>query len=227
MSATAPASAIEHEGLVGHNVVKSTPATSYPWGKTMSRRVVTAILGGIAGALLLLSTASACVGGPILQVAPTDAKAGAEVTLTGISFDKSLPLVVRFNALDGPILGTFPINDDRSLSATKVRIPPGTRPGSYVLVGTQLSSTGSQAVVPTRALVVVVGDGGAPVLGAPVLGEQTGRPAGLVEEKSSASLGSLALVGLGVFGVALLVAGALAFFSTDRGGETTPAKVRT
>lgn len=192
----------------------------------MSRRVITAIFGGLAGALLLLSSASACVGGPILQVAPTNAKAGAEVTLTGISFDKSLPLVVRFNALDGPILGTFPISDDRSLAATKVRIPPGTRPGNYVLIGTQPSSAGSQAVVPTRALVVVVGEGGAPVLGAPVLGEQTGRPTGLVEETSSASLGSLAAVGLGVFAVALLVAGALALFSADRGGEAASSKVR-
>jgi len=192
----------------------------------MGRRVVTAFFGGLAGVLLLLSTASACVGGPILQVAPTNAKAGAEVTLTGISFNESLPLVVRFNALDGPVLGTFTINDDRSLSATKVRIPAGTRPGNYVLIGTQPSSSGSQAVVPTRALVVVVGDGGAPVLGAPVLGEQTGRPADLLEEKSSASVGSLALVGVGVFGIALLVAGALAFFSTDR-GESTPARVRT
>lgn len=192
----------------------------------MNRRLIVVLLGGFAGALLFLSAASACVGGPILQVSPTEAKAGSEVTLTGISFDKSLPLVVRFNALDGPILGTFPVNEDRSLSATKVRVPPGTRSGSYVLIGTQPSSTGGQAVVPTRALVVVVGDGGAPVLGAPVLGEQTGRPTGLVEEKSSASLGSLALVGLGVFGIALLLAGAVAFFSTDSEAKTAPAKVR-
>ena len=190
----------------------------------MNRKVATVILGGIAGALLLLSAANACVGGPILQVSPTQVKPGGEVTLTGISFDKSLPLVVRFNALDGPILGTFPVNEDRSLPATKVSVPAGTRPGSYVLIGTQPSSTGGQAVVPTRALVVVVGDGGAPVLGAPVLGEQTGRPVGLAEEKSSASLGALALVGLGVFGIALLLAGAAAFFSTDR-GATAPARV--
>ena len=193
----------------------------------MNRRLAAVIFGGFAGALLMLATASACVGGPILQVSPTEAKAGAEVTLTGISFDKSLPLVVRFNALDGPVLGTFRINDDRALPATKVRIPAGTRPGNYVLIGTQPSSTGGQAVVPTRALVVVVGDGGAPVVGAPVLGEQTGRPADLVEEKRSASLGSLALVGLGVFAIALLLASALAFFSTDREGRTAQAQVRT
>jgi hypothetical protein len=193
----------------------------------MGRRLYIGILGGMATAVLALSTAYACVGGPILQVSPTEAKAGAEVTLTGISFDKSLPLVVRFNALDGPILGTFPVSDDRSLPATKVRIPAGTRPGSYVLIGTQPSSTGGQAVVPTRALVVVIGNGGAPQLGAPILGEQTGRPTGLLQEKESVSAGTLALVGLAVFGIALVLASGAAFLSGDRRARGAPARVET
>jgi hypothetical protein len=58
-----------------------------------------------------------------------------------------------------------------------------------------------------------------------VLGEQTGRPVGLAEENRSTSLGTLALVGVGMFGIALLLAGALAFFSTDRGAQTAPAKL--
>ena len=190
----------------------------------MGRRLRTGMLGGVASVVLLLSTAYACVGGPILQVSPTEAKAGAEVTLTGISFDKSLPLVVRFNALDGPILGTFPVSDDRSLPVTKVRIPAGTRPGSYVLIGTQPTSTGGQVVVPTRALVVVVASGGAPQLGAPILGAQTGRPSGLLEEKDEAS-GALALVGLAVFGIALVLASGAAFLSGDRGARGAPARV--
>lgn len=192
----------------------------------MNRRLMAVAVGSLAGVMLLLSTASACVGGPILQVSPTDAKSGAEVALTGISFDKSLPLVVRFNALDGPVMGTFTVNEDRSLPTSSVRIPAGTPPGNYVLVGTQPTASGGQGVVPTRALVVVVGDGGRPVAGDSVLGEQTGRPAGLVEEQRSASPGALALVGLGAFGIALLVAGAIAYLSSGRGADVQAAKVR-
>lgn len=163
--------------------------------------------------LVLVSAAAAwaCIAGPTLNVSPTVAKPGQAVTLSGFSYNGSLPIVVRFNALDGPVLGTFEpaegrFGDSEFLSGT-VTIPPGTKAGNYVLIATQSKPDGSLAQVPVRALVTVSVDGSTPLLGAPAMQPELGRPVGPAITTSSVGTGALLLVGLGAAGVAMFLAG--------------------
>lgn len=68
-----------------------------------ARRVGAVVAGAtLATALTMAATAWACIAGPTLNVAPATVKPGQQVTLTGFSYSSSLPIVVRFNAFDGP-----------------------------------------------------------------------------------------------------------------------------
>lgn len=181
-----------------------------------------------AGVMLAGATAWACVAGPTLNLSPATLKAGQETTLSGFAYNGELPIVVRFNALDGPVLGTFQPTEGRfgdpELLTGKVTIPADTKPGSYVLIATQTTRDGSLAQVPVRALVTVTGPTGAPVLGAPVSPVETGRPVGPVRQDSSVTMGALLLVGLGTAGVAMFVAGMAAFLPTRRRAEPEVAR---
>jgi hypothetical protein len=169
------------------------------------------------GVVVASAAAWACIAGPTLIVNPTQAKPGQEVALSGFSYNGELPIVVRFNALDGPVLGTFKPAEgrfgDNEALVGKVTIPADAKPGNYVLVATQSGADGSLAQVPVRALVTVTSVGGAPVLGAPLAQPEVGRPVGPALTKSSVGTGALVLVGLGAAGVAMLVAGLAALFS--------------
>ena len=183
---------------------------------------------GIAGVsatamtMALAAAAWACVAGPTLQATPQNVTAGSEVQISGITYNEDLPVLVRFNALDGPVLGEFTVDEDRNLEGS-VTIPAATPPGNYVLIATQPGPDGSAAIIPTRALVSVVGDGGAPSLGAPVGNTPTDRTPGLVETEP-VSTGSLVLVGVGVAGVALFLAGVGVLLSTR--GRSAPEAAR-
>ena len=174
------------------------------------------VLGAVgalgAGALIAASAAWACIAGPTLNLNPATVKAGGDVALSGFSYNGDLPIVVRFNALDGPILGTFQpaegrFGDPESLVG-KVTIPATTKPGNYVLVALQYASDGSLAQVPVRALVTVTSAaGGSPVIGASPFPTEQGRSVGLTEHKSSANAAALILVGGGT----ALIVGLLAW----------------
>jgi len=178
--------------------------------------------------MLAGATAWACIAGPTLNLSPATLKAGGETSLSGFSYNGELPIVVRFNALDGPILGTFTPTEGRfgdpEFISGKVTIPADTKPGNYVIVATQTNKDGSLAQVPVRALVTVTGPNGAPVLGAPVAPVETGRPVGPVRKDSSVSTGALLLVGLGTAGVAMFLAGMAAFLPTRRRDEPEVAR---
>ena len=171
----------------------------------MRRKFAIASVGASALALTLAAAAWACVAGPTLQATPRDAVAGSDVHVTGISYNEDLPVLVRFGALDGPVLGEFTVGEDRRLEGD-VTIPATTQPGNYVLVATQQGLDGDPAIIPTRALVSVVGEGGPPSVGAPLAETPTDRTTGLAEI-DPVSTGSLILVGVGVAGVALFLAG--------------------
>lgn len=179
-----------------------------------------------AGIMVLGAAAWACVAGPTLLAEPQSVAAGEDVSISGISWNEDLPVIVRFDALDGPVLGEFMPDPDSSALEGTVEIPEGTEPGNYVLIGTQESADGDYVIIPSRALVSVQGEGGAPVLGAPLAAESdaAGRPAGLAEA-DSASTGSLVLAGVGVAGVALFVAGAGVFLTTRKRPEPETATV--
>jgi hypothetical protein len=178
--------------------------------------------------LMAAAAAWACIAGPTLIVTPGQAKPGQEVSVSGFSYNGSLPIVVRFNALDGPILGTFSASGGRfgdpEALAGKVTIPADTKPGSYVLVATQSKADGSLAQVPVRALVTVTAPGGAPALGAPVIQPEAARPVGPVVTRSSVSTGALVMVGLGAAGVAMFLAGIAVLVPSRR--RTAPEVAR-
>lgn len=184
-------------------------------------------LGATAVTAVVVSAAAAwaCVAGPTLLATPQSVPAGGNVAVSGITWNPDFPVVIRFDALDGPILGTFrPDPDTRRLQGT-VTLPKDVEPGNYVLIGTQQSVDGKNAIIPSRALVSVHGEGGAPVLGAP-LGSTAGgdRLTGLAAS-GGVSTGSLVLTGLGVAGAALFIAGAGVFLTTRRRSMPQPAPV--
>ena len=119
-----------------------------------------ATLGAVATfgmALVAASAAWACISGPTLNLNPARAKPGQQIALSGFNYKGDLPITIRWNALDGPVLGTFqPVEgrfgDPESLVGT-VTIPATAKSGSYVLVALQYASDGSLAQVPVRALV--------------------------------------------------------------------------
>jgi hypothetical protein len=192
-----------------------------------------AVLGGAAQAVVLVTAAAgwACIAGPTLNLSPTVVKPGQAVSVSGFSYNGSLPIVVRLNAFDGPVLGTFQpdggrFGDPEALSGT-VTIPPGTKPGNYVLIATQPNPDGSLAQVPVRALLTVSPDGSTPVVGASVLQPELGRPVGPTIEKSSVGTGSLLLVGLGSAGVAMFLAGLAVLVPGRRRGQPEAAPVAT
>jgi hypothetical protein len=176
--------------------------------------------------MLVGATAWACIAGPTLNVNPAQAKPGQQVALSGFSYNSSLPIVVRFNALDGPVLGTFTpaegrFGDPESLVGT-VTIPASAKPGNYVLIATQSNPDGSLAQVPVRALVNVTSVGGVPVVGASAAPPELGRPVGPALTRSSVSMGALLLVGLGAAGVAMFLAGLAVLMSGRRPAAPEP-----
>lgn len=180
---------------------------------TNVRRTVGAAAMIVAAMMAVAAAAWACVAGPTLLATPEVVTAGSEVQLSGISYDEELPVTVRFNGLDGPVLGEFTVNSDSTAGiAGTVTIPPGTAAGNYVLVATQPTPDGGLGNIPTRALVRVVGEGGAPALGAPLAEVPSDRPVGLAQTEP-VSTGSLVLAGVGVAGVALFLAGAVVLVS--------------
>jgi len=190
-------------------------------------------LTGFLGALTVLAVTAgawACIAGPTLDAPVRELKAGDTAVVKGVSYNSN-PVVVRFNALDGPVLGTIAPTGGTAGSSNwnldgTVAIPPGTRPGSYVLITTQPGPDGKLTQIPTRALVTVVG-AAAPVVGAPLAAAQPERPVGL-ERGESVSTGAKVLVALGVAGVTLFIAGMAALLAGRREDpEPAPARSRT
>jgi len=180
------------------------------------KRTGVALGASVLATVFLLSAAAwACVSGPGLKLSTATAKPGDEVTVTGSGWRfKNDPVTIRFNALDGPVLATAPVQTQAFTAA--VTVPVGTKPGDYVLIVSQNAPDGSLSQTPARVLLTVVGpDGARPVLGAPAPIE-SGRPADLARNDESISAATLALVALGVAGVGLFLAGMAALLAGRR-----------
>jgi hypothetical protein len=185
--------------------------------------------GGLAGAAALAlagSAAWACVSGPVVNLSTVQAKPGEEVTLTGTGFRQADPVQVRWNALDGPIVAQLAKPDNQTITAT-FAVPPGTVPGSYVVIVSQ-TRDGKPTLSPVRAVLNVVGPSGqAPVLGADTTSDAAERIPALVQSDNDVSTGTLALVALGVAGIGMFAAGVAALATSRRGGVTAaPARVK-
>ena len=192
------------------------------------RRWATAGVGTTAAGILMAAAAWACVSGPIVNLSTISAKAGQEVGITGTGFQTGNQAVVRWNALDGPVLTTVPAPIANGNLDAKFTVPEGTKPGSYVVVVSQTKPDGSLTLSPVRAVMTVTGDAGAaPVLGAPAATADTStRVNGLVHNDDSISTGTLALVALGVGGVGMFLAGMAALFAGRRGSTPAAARAR-
>ncbi len=188
-------------------------------------------IGGVttaAAGLLMAAAAWACVSGPAVSLSTLSAKPGQEVGITGTGFQTGNQVMVRWNALDGPVLTTVPAPITGGNLDAKFTVPEGTKPGSYVIIVTQNKGDGSLSLSPIRAVMNVTGDAGAaPVVGAPAATADTSaRPNGLVRDNESISSGTLALVALGVGGVGMFLAGMAALFAGRRGSAPEAARAR-
>lgn len=185
------------------------------------------LVGAGAGivAVLVAAAAWACIPVATLNVSPAQARPGEQVTVTGSFYGKKSPVVLRFNTLDGPVVGTITPDKSSGLLSGTFVVPADARPGNYVLIATQEAVRGETTWgVPSRALLTVVGQGGAPVVGAPLAPAEVNRPVGLVEGDSVGG-GELLLAGLGVAGVAMFLAGMAALLAGRRREGTAAVRV--
>ncbi len=179
------------------------------------RRLALGALAGIAVLVMAGSAAWACVSGPVVNLSTVKAKPGEQVTATGTGFRQADPVQIRFNALDGPVLAEMPRPDNQTINVS-FTVPPSTAPGDYVIIVSQ-SRNGSLTLSPIRAVLTVSGTSGqTPVLGADRTADDADRIPALVRTESSVSNGTLALVALGVAGIAMFIAGAAALASSRR-----------
>lgn len=186
-------------------------------------------VGAAATVLLVAASAWACVSGPSVNLASINAKPGEEVQLTMRDFRKVDPIVVRWNALSGPVLATFENKGGTQGTpfTERVTVPADAKPGNYVLVFTQTAPDGKLSQMPVRALVTVTGPNGTnPVVGAPVGATVSDRPTAMATDDESIGAATLALIGLGAAGVAMFVAGMAALLAGRRGQAPEPARAR-
>ncbi|MGH9286056.1 MAG: hypothetical protein ACRD0M_10370, partial [Acidimicrobiales bacterium] len=154
---------------------------------------------------------------PQLVVTPAQVRPGDTVTVAGTrGFGFTNPVQIRFGAVDGPALGSFQ-PDTQPYAAWgpgTISIPAGTSAGAHVLYATQELSPVEKHIrgVPAQATIEVLGTGGRPVLGVPLTEAGPVGEAGLLKEEEVGT-GPLVLVGLGVAGLAMFVAGAAALLS--------------
>lgn len=96
----------------------------------------------VAGLLAVTSSVSASTLAT-LEVSTDRVRPGEEVSFTGWYYNDVKPVIIRWNALDGPVLATVAPdtfgavhNHFRSIAGT-LTIPPDAQPGAHVLLATQ------------------------------------------------------------------------------------------
>lgn len=171
----------------------------------MSRtRLVPALLGTLALATVHAGAASAAHVAR-MEVRPAQVASGGEVSVYGTPSWAPVPVSIRWNTVDGEVLGTFPTTagGNAQWGPGTVKIP-AVPPGVYDLVGTQDAPANQLALrgVPARARVVVTEPGGGlppAAIGTPPLQSLSS----LKEEGPKTS--SLVLITAGVLVVTLAV----------------------
>ncbi len=194
-------------------------------------------IGGLAAAAAALLPVTAAWAPHVaqLKVNPTTMRPGQEIDVYGPNgFGRANPVEIRWDAQDGPVLGTFQPTcpTQRACFAAwgpgKITIPADAKPGQHALWVTQRLADDEKLIrgMPTKTLVQVVAEGGAPVVANDLTPQLEQRPTSL-EENEPVGAGSLVLVGLGVAGMAMFAAGAAALFSSRRRPSATAETVRT
>ena len=194
-------------------------------GRRGARLAMVAVAGVACAFLANAAAAWACVTGPTMLLNPTAAAPGQAVTLEGFNWNGGTPIVVHWNALNGPVLGSFMPVDGRFDGSPdrltgSIKIPADAKPGANVLIATQTGDNGKLSNVPVRSLVQVEAPGGLPLGANPLAPVASGRTLGLARTHTSVSVVGLVLVGLGGAGVALFLAGSAIFLTIRRSRET-------
>lgn len=149
-----------------------------------------AAAAAVTAVLLAASGAYACIPLSILKVSPGVALTGETVVVTGAQFrlpagpgDELVPVVIRWNAPDGPELGRA---DPLPAGTFTVEVVvPSVPAGSYVIVATQHTSAGVVLYgTPSRAELQVSGRGPANVAAA---AESTSTASSTVAWKGAAA----------------------------------------
>ena len=168
------------------------------------------VLGSVI-ALLSHGPAEARHNFSMLDVSPRQATSGQEVTVSGFSYTKTA--VVRFGALDGPVLARLEPTSNNDISGV-VRIPPDTPPGRHMLFAMHEDEKGKPTRFPGRAAIIVSGPGGPP-LGVDDELTLESRPIGVLE-RDPVSGAELFVVAVATAGAAGLVAGLFLILSARR-----------
>lgn len=147
----------------------------------------------VAGMAVWLSAAgSAAAQGTTLQLSPESASPGQVVTVTGGGFGTAAgdsPVALRLSTRDAEPLSSPAVDSRGNLSNGTFIVPPGTAPGTYLVLATQTYANGRQrAFTPGRARLQVVAPRSA-AAGAPGGG---GGPSPLVPALIALSLALLA-----------------------------------
>ncbi len=200
----------------------------------LSRWLVRSCLaaGGAAALVLVSATAAWAPHVAQLQVTPAQAQPGQEVSVYGPrGYGPTNPVEVRWGSPTGPVLGTFQPNTESyaQWGPGTVTIPADAKPGIHTLWATQKLEESEKLIrgMPTKTLVTVLNpDGSSPVLGQDLTPQLEQRPTELIEDKPVGT-GALVLVGLGVAGIAMFIAGADALMSSRRRPAGTAETVRT
>lgn len=189
-----------------------------------------------SGALLIPAAAAfACLSVANVQANPATIQAGGQVNLIGMEFGSTTDIQVHLGAIAGPVIatispGTVPGANNGGNFTAAVTIPADTPTGPQVLVLTQAAGKNANGTIsttsgtPARVVVQVVGAGGSAPLAVTPSGSV--RPSGIVTTTSSVSSGALVLVGVGVFGAALFLAGGIALMTSGRRREASAERVR-
>jgi hypothetical protein len=189
------------------------------------------------GGVCLLFAGMATVGGAVpgwaphvaqLQVTPTQVRPGEQVSVFGPrGYGRTSPVQIRWGSETGPVLGSFQPDQQRfaQWGPGTVTIPADATAGRHVLVATQELPDADAGIrgIPARTIVEVVGPAGTPVLGAPLappVGERVERVE--VTNDGGVPVGGMLLVGLGVAGVAMFVAGTAGAATRRRSAEKAP-----
>jgi hypothetical protein len=186
--------------------------------------------GGAAAVILLAAAPSWAPHVAQLQVTPTQAKPGQDVSVYGPrGYGPANPVEVRWGSPTGPVLGTFqPTTESYAQwGPGTITIPADAKPGTYQIFATQNLNPGETYIrgIPSQAAIQVVSaTGAAPVLGGPAPATAADQPVVGLEEEKETSTGSLVLLALGVAGGALFVGGGAAI-ALARRPQATPGRV--
>lgn len=174
----------------------------------------------MAGAAIVVpaAVAWACVGLVAFTVTGSPAvEPGGTAQVFGGEFAKDKPVDIHLDSPDGPVLATYPSPAPSTMTSRftlDVPIPQNISPGEHLLVATQ-DHYDMNAGIPARAVIYVGG-------GQPVPPPPPDRPTSIMAS-SGPGTGSLVLIGLGVAGVALLLA-AGARMAAARRSSPAPAE---